>query len=213
MLTPMTHRRGFRPIRAETTLACGIFTILLAPSLAQTPTKKTTPALTKPDRWQRSRECAVQAEKMVAEWPQRTGSAASDWNNHYSPKYDKCYVSIYLRQLSTDEKVFPTIFQTLLFDAFERSAAIASSCTVIVNSDCAEQILKTGRDVMLESVSKRLYDKPLAEASADERKNVRATADRILHDVPTKTATFCGIDGNAVDCAKAASFIAEHMKN
>jgi hypothetical protein len=45
-------------------------------------TKKPLPA--KSDTWQRSKECAAQAEKMVAEWPWRSGSAPEDWHNHYT---------------------------------------------------------------------------------------------------------------------------------
>jgi hypothetical protein len=62
-------------------------------------------------------------------------------------------------------------------------------------------------------VSRRLNGKPFAEASAEEQAAARTTADRILKDVPTKTATYCGIDGKAVDCAKAEAFISEHMKD
>jgi len=183
------------------------------PSFGQETAEKPVATHAKRGTWERTKECAAQAEKMMTEWTQRTGSPANDWNNHYSPKYGKCFVKIYLIQVSKDEKVFPTVFQTLLFDAFERSPAIASSCKVTGNSDCAEQIIKTRRDVILDSVSQRLNGKPFSEASAEEQGKARTSAERVLKDAPTETALYCGANGEAKDCTAAANFIAEHMRN
>jgi hypothetical protein len=179
----------------------------------QTTVKKAPPPRAKQDTWQKGVECASQAEKMMAEWPERTGSAPADWKNRYSPKYDKCFVSISLFQASKDEKIFPTLFSTVLFNAFERSSPIASSCTALGHPDCVQQIVSTGRDGLLEAVSKRLNGKSFAEASSAEQEIARAAVDRIQHDAPESTAIYCGIDGKAVDCPKAAAFIAEHMKD
>lgn len=184
------------------------------PAPRETPptTKKATAQGAKPDTWQKSKECASQAEKMIAEWPSRTGSAPADWNNHYSPKYDKCFVKLSFFTKSQDEKVFPTLFSAGLYDAFERSAPLASSCTVLGHQDCVEQIVKLGHDMLLESVSKSLNGKSFAEASATEQEAARTVADQVEKESPQHTATFCGINGEAVDCAKAESFISEHMK-
>lgn len=183
-------------------------------SFGQTTTKKATPPSARPDTWQKSKECAGQAEKMMADWQRQTGRAPTDfdWRNHYSPKYDRCFVWLYVISFSKDEKVFPTLFSTTLFDAFERSR-LATACTVIGHLDCVAQIAKTGREVMLESVSQKLNGRPFAEASSDEQEAVRTTTDRILRDVPGHTESYCGIDEKAVDCEQAASFISEHMKN
>jgi hypothetical protein len=175
---------------------------------APSTTKAAAPAA-RPDTWQRSKECAAQAEKIVAEWPQRTGTTPADWHNHYSPKYDNCFVTIYFSQLAKDEKTFPSIFSTVLFDAFERSAPIASACTLLRgNSDCAEQIAKIMRDGLSEGASKALNGKSFGEATAAEQEAVR----KVVGDVGAG-ATWCSIDGQPVVCAKAASFILEHMKN
>jgi hypothetical protein len=179
-------------------------------SFGQTAAKKATAPLAKPDTWQRSKECAAQAEKMVAEWPQRRGTTPAEWYNHYSPKYDKCFVTLYFSQLSKDEKVFPSIFSEDLFDAFERSGSLASTCTLLRgDSDCAEQIAKTMRDAELDGTSKALNGKSFGEASAAEQEAAR----KVVGDGPAVTATRCNIDSQPVACAKAASFISEHMKN
>jgi hypothetical protein len=104
------------------------------------------------------------------------------------------------------------VFSTTLFDAFERSR-LATSCTVIGHLDCVAQIAKTGRDVMLESVSQKLNGKPFAEASPDQQEATRTIADRVLKNVHENTEGYCGIEDKPVDCEKAASFISEHMKN
>lgn len=56
----------------------------------------------KPDTWQKSKECAAQTEKVVAGWFKHP----DDWQNHYSPKYDKCFVSLCFLSVSSDVKVF-----------------------------------------------------------------------------------------------------------
>jgi hypothetical protein len=173
-----------------------------------TPTNKKGDAPGKTDTWQRSKECAAQAEKIVAEWPRRTGATPEDWHNHYSPKYDKCFVTLYFSELSKDEKIYPSYFSTALFDAFERSAPIASTCTLLRgNSDCAEQIVKTTRDVEMEGTSKALNGKSFGDASAAEQESVH----KIVGDIRPNTT--CSIDGLPVHCANAATFVLEHMKN
>lgn len=193
-----------------------IIVVAVARSFGQTTDKKATFSNTKkatalggkPDTWLRGKECAAQAEKVAAGWPQRTGATPVDWHNHYSPKYGKCFVTLYFSQLSKDEKIYPSKFSTTLFDAFERSAPIASTCTLVRgHSDCAEQIMKTMRDVQLEATSKALNGKPFVEASDSEQEVVRKVVGESRPD------SVCSIDGQPVDCAKADNFISEHMKN
>jgi hypothetical protein len=179
-------------------------------SFGQATTKATSPA--KADTWQKSKECASQAEKVVADWPIRTGSAPTDWRNHYSPKYDKCFVWLYISLVSKDENVFPTVFSTVVLDAFERSE-LAAFCTVIQKEDCVEHMRKFWRSMDLDGASRRLNGKPFAEADAAEQEAARTVADRIDRSAPDLTSSYCAIDGKAVDCTTAAGFISEHMKN
>lgn len=85
-------------------------------SFGQTTTaKRATPS--KPDTWQKSKECANQAEKVVKD----KEIILSGWQNHYSPKYDRCFVTE--TRLTPGEgagKDFPEVQYTLI-DAFERS--------------------------------------------------------------------------------------------
>ena len=177
-------------------------------SFGQTTTKKTMPPPAKSESWQRSKECSAQGEKIVAEWPQRRGAAPEDWHNHYSPKYERCFVTVCFTQISKDEKNFPSIFTTALVDAFERST-VAATCTLLRgNSDCAEQISKTMRDLELDEISKASNGKSFNEATAAEKEAVR----KVVGEAKVGL-NWCTIDGQSVDCAKAASFISEHMKN
>lgn len=143
-------------------------------------TKKATVPAAKSDTWQRSKECASQAEKFVA-GQQSTGILHYEsYNNHYSPKYGKCFV-LMLYSTTKDEigespawSIRVPKLQNVLYDAFERSSPLAtysvSPLTCYTDgkpSDCSE-IVKS---------------------------------------------IWCAIDENAVECAKADSFISGNMKN
>lgn len=190
-----------------------IFVAVAAFSFGQTTnTKKGIPPA-KPDTWQKSKDCVSQAEKMVATWPKRTGFTPNSWSNHYSIKYDRCFVTLSFMQKSEDEKTFPTLFTKSLHDAFEYSTGLANSCALTGNGDCVEYMAKNLRDGTLDAVSKKLNGKAFADASAEEQEIVRRVADPIIRDHPVDTRAFCGIDGKAVECPKAEAFIAEHMRN
>ena len=177
-------------------------------SFGQTTSKKNTTPPAKSDSWQRSKECAAQAEKFVADWPKSMGNTPDQWQNHYSPKYGRCFVRLDFSNIQKDEKIFPSIFTTALFDAFQRSS-LASSCKLLHgNSDCAEQIDKTTLDGLLESYSKTLNGKSFSDASQDEQNAVR----KVVGPRATSVA-WCSIEGESVGCPKAATFISEHMKN
>jgi hypothetical protein len=74
----------------------------------------------KPDTWQRSKECATQAEKMMADRDARLvaggGLRAESWTNHYSPKYARCFVSAHYANETSAR----------LIDAFERVEVAAT---------------------------------------------------------------------------------------
>jgi hypothetical protein len=84
---------------------------------AQAPKKTAAPAA--PDTWERSKECAAQAEKLVAEWDRdglAKGFPKTIWVNHYSPKYNKCFIETFNPPAGA-----PSGRKDSLFDAFERS--------------------------------------------------------------------------------------------
>ena len=128
-------------------------------SIGQTVTpKKNIPAPAKSDTWQRSKECASQAEKIMTELGRR-GDGPTHWENHYSPKYDRCFVSAnYMLHVKDGGGKDAPMFSTQLIDAFERS--------VLANSAAFGP-----------------------------------------------TDGLCDIDDKPTTCAKAATFISEHMKN
>ena len=81
-------------------------------SFAQAPTKKTTPAQAKPDTWQKSKDCAAQTEKVMKD---KTG-----FTNHYSPKYNRCFISELTRAPGERAgKDYPETVNQLI-DAFEK---------------------------------------------------------------------------------------------
>ena len=186
-----------------------IWAILAVASLlsAQTPAKKPS---AKPDTWERSKECAAQAEKVVADWSKRTGSAPEDWQNHYSPKYGKCFVLIGSVQPSADRNSFPTVYSEALFDAFEHSRAIAHDCEVSGHDDCVDYLNSRMRAAQLESISEKLYGKAFADTNTSEKEKVRDIASKV--DL-MPSSNRCGIDLKDAECSKAKAFISERMKN
>ena len=100
--------------------------------------QKTAPPHPKPDDWQKSKECAAQAEKLIVDWSIRAGSKPNYLSNHYSPKYNKCFVSI-SNFTSAEEPRGGVLSTTDLLDAFERSL-MAHRYEAICVKDCSEQI-------------------------------------------------------------------------
>jgi hypothetical protein len=84
------------------------------------------------DGWQRMKECAERTDRAAkqAGWieGQRTGNiTVMGWQNHYSPKYGKCYLQVnYLNQRAETNPNVPSIDYEL-YDAFEEK--LLSSCT------------------------------------------------------------------------------------
>jgi hypothetical protein len=106
-----------------------LFLVAAMPSFGQATIKKTAPPTAKPDTWQKSKECAAQAEKVMAERERRMSAKGSlgdmDWENHYSPKYNKCFISATYFN-SKGGKDLPAFTNTLV-DAFERSTLAQSA--------------------------------------------------------------------------------------
>jgi hypothetical protein len=104
-------------------------------------TKKEPPVQGKADMWQRSKECAMQSEKLMADDDRRAVASgvgiATHWENHYSPKYNRCFVSASYMTSAKDGggKTVP-MFQTQLSDAFERSVLANSAAVGPTNGFC-----------------------------------------------------------------------------
>jgi hypothetical protein len=83
----------------------------------------------KPDTWEKSKQCADQAEKVMAAHVAPRDQFVT-WSNHYSPKYDRCFIEIrqMLRILGPNPSHADVIHTgevawlgSELQDAFERS--------------------------------------------------------------------------------------------
>ena len=89
-------------------------------SFGQATNKKAIPPAAKPDTWQKSKECAAQSEKLVGEWDRdglSKGVPKTVWTNHYSPKYNRCFLQTFDAPANK-----PSGRRTTLMDAFERSS-------------------------------------------------------------------------------------------
>jgi hypothetical protein len=94
--------------------------------VVQVPEPKTTPS----DPWHRIKECTAQVEK--------TRGGHNSAQNHYSPKYDRCFVRV-----EEAGGFFQKTASTLLLDAFEGSiraiAAFTGPCYLGgKEADCAK---------------------------------------------------------------------------
>jgi hypothetical protein len=80
--------------------------------------------------WQRMKECAEQAARIAQRLEERPHKdfGIMGWENHYSPKYERCYVLVkYLNREATKNRNLPLLFDQL-FDAFEsRALAICTN--------------------------------------------------------------------------------------
>src|ERR1039457_5566447 len=109
-----------------------------AATVSKAEVKSTSPDLAAPqttprdDGWERMKECAERTDRAAkqAGWieGQRTGNiTVMGWQNHYSPKYGKCYLQVnYLNQRAETNPNVPSIDYEL-YDAFEEK--LLSSCT------------------------------------------------------------------------------------
>ena len=167
-------------------------------SLAQTSVKKGSPPAqmldpSKPDTWEKMRECAAQAEKV------RPGEAAENsgiYTNHYSPKYDRCYVRI-TWVIKKGEKVLGQRIR--LLDAFEHDTMALSfvpSSKYNRRYVGITRIIKKGGEVLWQGM--QLLDAFEYDTSF----------------VPSpKASKVCLVLDHVVDCSEARDFISEHMGN
>ncbi|MGA2143886.1 MAG: hypothetical protein ABSH49_02860 [Bryobacteraceae bacterium] len=174
--------------------AAWIILAAAVPSFPQSATKEATPITKKatapdatPDTWERSKECAAQAEKVVAERNRRSASFGAHgldwWSNHYSPKYSRCFVKAEFIVGEKDSTKGGPLIWTYLIDAFENSDVASWAVGVIPSA----------------GYTCRQDDKP--EECRDKTIAALAWGDA------------CKIEDEPADCAKAEQFIKEHMKN
>ena len=77
------------------------------------------------DTWQRSKECAEQPARLMAEWHTPADDIASksgippSWENHYSARYGRCFL-VYSHEVVRSGGT-GTLFEKLLYDPFERT--------------------------------------------------------------------------------------------
>ena len=77
----------------------------------------------------------------MTDWPSRNVSTPLGWNNHYSPKYNKCFVSVlFVKSSYPSTSTGGVISTTSLFDAFERSPPLAYSYERTCLAACTEEI-------------------------------------------------------------------------
>jgi hypothetical protein len=100
-------------------------------SVGQAPPKEDSQAPAKQDNWQRTKECADQAEKVMAsKESQLPKDEYYSWSNHYSPKYGNCFIEIrhMLKIVGANAKHTGVVYtgqvslvETELQNAFERA--------------------------------------------------------------------------------------------
>lgn len=86
----------------------------------------------KTDDWQRMKECAQQAERMVKRFEWVEGKdGLTGWENHYSPKFGRCFVAAsFTNDAAKKDRELPVLYDQL-FDAFEgRLLAICTDAIV-----------------------------------------------------------------------------------
>lgn len=106
-----------------------VLLLLIAPvAFAQSPAK--------PDVWERTKDCAAQAEKVMAGDLRfgPYGSSVVAWRNHYSQKQERCLIrAVYAAKSEKDD---PRAWN-ILVDAFERGALAQSAFGTAAAADCA----------------------------------------------------------------------------
>jgi hypothetical protein len=106
--------------------------IATAVSLSGQAANKNAPSPPRPDNWERSKECASQAEKLVsaaivAGDKNDSPWKMAEWSNHYSPKYFRCFVHVSYTSTVAAQRQGEPVARDDLWDAFERSILASSA--------------------------------------------------------------------------------------
>lgn len=142
---------GVRRVSAFVTVAVSLLPFSCQPQGKNKPQEsqqKATSGPSQTDNWERMKECAAQTDSLAGREGWVRGDTKShvtteDWSNHYSPKYERCYVEVsYRNHLAEKDKDLPLLYFEL-WDAFE--GKLVASCT---NASTA------GASIVCESESK-----------------------------------------------------------
>jgi hypothetical protein len=107
--------------------AAVLILVTAAIAAGQAPQKApASPRENKVDTWERSKECAAQAEKLFNEITKKAiaaglSSGPDDWRNHYSPKYGKCFLEVDVFTHYQSPSGGGLLVGRSLRDAFERT--------------------------------------------------------------------------------------------
>ena len=119
--------------------ACGVRTQPESNERAQSPTIQEQP---KKDNWQRMKECAEQAERMIRSQgivvgKQKGDSTITGYEDHYSQKYERCFMTTSTINYAAGTPGNPTLVITTtdLYDAFE-GKLLATSANATAWEDC-----------------------------------------------------------------------------
>jgi hypothetical protein len=183
---PMTKEIAGASMTCAAILVSVGFLLSAEQSGAGRPTKGTEQEQTSkstPDNWQKMKDCAVQAEKAVAERNRRStsfeGNGSDWWSNHYSPKYNRCFLKAEFLVVGKDGVKGGPMFYASLIDAFEQVDLASSASGPSAQSLCRNE---------------------------EDPKGCERGAAIVWSGA-------CKIEGEQIDCAKARQFIDEHTKN
>jgi hypothetical protein len=83
------------------------------------------------DGWQRMKDCAAQTDRIAKQqgWVEResNGEILTRWQNHYSPKYARCYIQVHYVNNAPGEHPNIPITSYDFIDAFEQK--LLSTCS------------------------------------------------------------------------------------
>jgi hypothetical protein len=93
----------------------------------------------KQDDWQRRKDCAAQADRVMRDTGLTGDRNVIGWENHYNPKYGRCFVLV--DYINPDAEKIPGIpsFYNELYDAFERRLLSTCQDDLDKNTFCTVQ--------------------------------------------------------------------------
>jgi hypothetical protein len=93
----------------------------------------------KQDDWQRRKDCAVQADRVMKDTGLTGDRNVIGWENHYNPKYARCFVLVDYREPDADKIPGVPSLYSELYDAFERRLLSTCQDELDKNTFCTVQ--------------------------------------------------------------------------
>jgi hypothetical protein len=143
-------RTTIRPMKRTPEICVGLLLVVggvgcqfspNGPSAAKSEPPK--PAMERPastELWERSRQCSEQAEKVVKRVEAVRGphiAVVASWENHYSVKFQRCYVHITYQNRKAAKSLGIPLFYDELGDAFENRVLATGSSMMIATGRSA----------------------------------------------------------------------------